>query len=146
MSRQLALGGQPLLVARWAEAVSVVEQHSHLNRLLLVDAPNDEPGLAALVRAAAARGCALVVCLGVGAEALNRRVNAACDAAAPGGQLLATSWHDPTADPDAALDAFSLFTTWVGGTPGIPLLVTEDAGLDTILNAARRFHSGSEPR
>jgi hypothetical protein len=146
MSRQLALGGQPVLVARWAEAVSVVEQHAHLNRLLLVDARNDEPALAPLVRAAAARGCALVVCLGVRAEDVQRTVDSVCEAAALSERMVATSWHDPSGDPDAALDAFSLFTTWVGGRPGIPLLVTEDSGLDTILEAARRLHGQKAPK
>jgi len=140
MSRQLALGGQPVLVAHWAEALSVVEEHSHLNRLLLVEAKGDDSRLTAIVRAAAQRGCALVVCLGPGAEYIQRTVDAACEAAAPEGQVVATSWHDASEDADAALDAFSLFSTWVGGAPGVPLLVTEDAGLDTILDAARELH------
>lgn len=146
MSRQLALGGQPVLVARWAEAVSVVEQHLHLNRLLLVEAQRDAPGLAPLIRAAAARGCALVVCLGKDAEAVHLAVDAVCDTPPLAGQVVATSWHDPSVDPQAALDAFSLFSTWVGGAPGIPLLVTEDAGLDAILDAARQLHSRSGPK
>jgi hypothetical protein len=123
-----------VLVAGWAEALAVTEAHPHLNRLLLVDARLEEPLLAPLLKAAAARGCALVVCLGPGADAVHRTVDAACEAA---GQTVAISWHDPSADAEAALDAFSLFSSWVGGTPGLPLLVTEDAGLDSILDAAR---------
>ncbi len=145
MSRQLALGGQPVLVAHWAEALSVVEEHPHVNRLLLVDAERDDPRLVPVVRAAAAHGCALLVCLGAGAEDVQRAADAACEAAAPGGQPVATSWHDPATDTEAALDAFSLFSAWVGGSPGILLLVTEDAGLDTILEAARKLHRRSGP-
>ncbi len=141
MTRQLALGGQPVLVARWAEALQVILEHPRLNRLLLVEAPLDDAGLVPLVRAAAGRGCALLVCLGRGAEAVHRRVEAACEAAAVGGQLVATSWHDPQQESEAALDAFSLFSSWVGGSPGVVLLVTEDAGLDTILEAARELHT-----
>jgi len=141
VSRQLALGGQPVLVARWAEAAAVVHEHQHLNRLLLVEARPDMEELAPLLRAAAARGCALVVCLGPDAEQVVLTVEQACSAVADKRQLIATSWHDPTKDKEAALDAFSLFSTWVGGLPGIPLLVTEDAGLDTILEAARSLHA-----
>jgi hypothetical protein len=144
MSRQLALGGQPVLVAHWSEAVEVVEQRGHLNRLLLVDAPGDPGRLAPLVQAATARGCALVVCLGAGAEQVQRMVDAACDAAAPG-LVVASSWHDPTSDPDAAVDAFSLFSDWVGGGQGVSLLVTEDAGLDVILDAARAHRARAAP-
>jgi hypothetical protein len=150
VSRQLALGGQPVLVARWAEALRVVEEHRRLNRLLLVDADRDDARVAPLVRAATGRGCALVVCLGEGAERMHRTVDAVCEAASPGGQSVATSWHDPAADTDAALDAFSLFSAWVGGSPGVLLLVTEDAGLDAILDAARKLHGRAgqkgEPR
>jgi hypothetical protein len=142
MSRQLALGGQPVLVARWSEAPAVVAERAHLNRLLLVDAPRDTELLAPLVRAAAARGCALIVCLGPEAEQVHQVVGRLCEALSPPGQV-ATSWHDPSADPEAALDAFSLFTEWVGGAPGVPLLVTEDAGLDAILDAARTLHARS---
>lgn len=142
MSRQLALGGQPVLVAQWSEARAVVEERSHLNRLLLVDAPADEARLGPLVQAAAARGCALIVCLGTGAERVQRMVDALCDATATPGQVVASSWHDPSNDPDAALDAFSLFSDWVGGRAGVSLLVTEDAGLETILDAARIRTSG----
>jgi len=134
VSRQLALGGQPVLVAGWAEALAVAEAHLHLNRLLLVDTRLQEPLLAPLLEAAAVRGCALVVCLGPGADTVHRTVDAACQAA---GQRVAISWHDSSADAEAALDAFSLFKSWVGGTPGVPLPVTEDAGLDSILDAAR---------
>ena len=144
MSRQLALGGQPVLVAHWSEALAVVEQRGQLNRLLLVDAPVDPGRLGPLVRAAAARGCALIVCLGAGAERVQRMVDALCDAAATG-QVVASSWHDPSSDPDAALDAFSLFSDWVGGGHGVSLLVTEDAGLDVILHAARSHHARAAP-
>jgi hypothetical protein len=137
VSRQLALGGQPVLVAHWGEALTVVEEHPHFNRLLLVDAESEDARLAPIVRAAAVRGCALVVCLGRGAEAVHRAVDAACETAAAPGQVVATSWHDPQGDDEAALDAFSLFSRWVGGRPGVPLLVTEDAGLDSVLDAAR---------
>jgi hypothetical protein len=140
MSRQLALGGQPVLVARWSEAASVVQEHPHLNRLLLVEARLDTPGLAPLVTAAAARGCALLVVLGPEAKHVLQGVEDACGLAAPG-KRLATSWHDSAQDADAALDAFSLFSTWVGGSGGIPLLVTEDEGLDAILEAARLLHA-----
>ena len=142
MSRQLALGGQPVLVARWAEALAVAEAQPHLNRLLLVDAALEEPLLPPLVRAAAARGCALVVCLGPGADAVHRLVDRACQA---DGHGVAISWHDPSTDSEAALDAFSLFTSWVGGTPGLPLLVTEEEGLDSILDAARTLHGRPTP-
>ena len=141
MSRQLALGGQPVLVARWGESTAVVQEHQHLNRLLLVEARREMPELAPLVLTAAARGCALVVCLGPDAEQVVLAVEQASSGSAQAGQLMATSWHDPTRDADAALDAFCLFSTWVGGFPGIPLLVTEDAGLDAILDAARRLHA-----
>lgn len=140
MSRQLALGGQPVLVARWSEAASVVQEHPHLNRLLLVEARLDTPGLAPLVAAAAARGCALLVLLGPDSEQVLQAVEEACGFAALG-QRVATSWHDSAQDAEAALDAFSLFSTWVGGPGGIPLLVTEDEGLDAILQAARRLHT-----
>jgi hypothetical protein len=143
MSRQLALGGQPVLVARWPEALAVVEERSNLNRLLLVGARAGDALLAPLVRAVAARGCALIVCLGPDAERIQAAVDALCDAASAPGQLVATSWHDPSEDPDAAVDAFSLFSEWVGGAPGVPLLVTEDAGLETILDAARALHARS---
>jgi hypothetical protein len=138
VSRQLALGGQPVLVARWAEALAVAETHPHLNRLLLVGTSLGEPLLPPLVRAAVERGCALVVCLGPGADAVHRRVDTACEAAGHG---VAISWHDPLGDSEAALDAFSLFSSWVGGTPGLPLLVTEDEGLDSILDAARALRA-----
>jgi hypothetical protein len=137
MSRQLALGGQPVLVAHWGEALVVVEEHPQLNRLLLVDADSEDARLDAIVRAATARGCALVVCLGRGAEAVHRAVDTACEAAAAAGQVVATSWYDSQGDDEAALEAFSLFSRWVGGGPGVPLLVTEDAGLDSVLDAAR---------
>jgi hypothetical protein len=146
MSRQLALGGQPVLVAHWSEALAVVEERHHLNRLFLVDAPMGDARLGPLVQAAAARGCALVICLGAGAERVQRRVDALCDATAPAGQVVASSWHDPSIDPAAAEDAFSLFSDWVGGGPGVPLLVTEDAGLETILDAARTLHARSLQR
>ena len=139
MSRQLALGGQPVLVAHWAEAASVVQTHQHLNRLLLVEARLDMP-LAPLLRSAAERGCALVVCLGRDAEQVVVAVEAAYQSL-PLSQRIATSWHDPDRDPEAALDAFFLFSTWVGGVPGVPLLLTEDAGLDAILEAARTLHA-----
>jgi hypothetical protein len=142
MSRQLALGGQPVLVARWSEAPAVALEQAHLNRLLLVDAPCDAELLAPLVRAALERGCALMVCLGPQAEQVQRLVARLCDGLSPPGQV-ATSWHDPSGDSEAALEAFSLFTEWVGGAPGIPLLVTEDAGLDAILDAARTRHARS---
>ncbi len=140
MSRQLALGGQPVLVSGWTEALRVVEEHPHLNRLLLVEARVEEPGLAPLLRSAAMRGCALVVVLGPGAEQVVREADAVLDTVAREGQPIATSWHDPEREPEAALDAFGLFSTWVGGAPGIPLLVTGDAGLDSILDAARTLH------
>ncbi|MGO8968542.1 MAG: hypothetical protein ACLQDQ_03130 [Myxococcaceae bacterium] len=143
MSRQLALGGQPVLVARWAEALSVVQQHPHFNRLLLVEAHLDEPALALLVRALVLRGCALVVLLGHDAENVRHAVDAVCETQ---GQLLATSWHDPGKEPEAALDAFFLFSTWVGGAPGLSLLVTEDEGLDSILDAARKLHLRNRTR
>jgi hypothetical protein len=142
LSRQLALGGQPVLVARWAEALAVVEEHP-VHRLLLVDAQADAKELPGLVRAAVARGCALVVCLGPDAEHVQKVVDGACEAS---GQVVATSWHDSGEDSDAALDAFSLFTTWVGGAPGVPLLVTEDTGLDAILDAARKLHGRAGPK
>jgi hypothetical protein len=143
LSRQLALGGQPVLVARWAEALAVVEEHRPVNRLLLVDAGADAKELPGLVRAAVARGCALVVCLGADAEHVQEVVDEACEAS---GQVVATSWHDSRKDSEAALDAFSLFTAWVGGAPGVPLLVTEDTGLDAILDAARKLHGRAGPR
>jgi len=137
LSRQLALGGQPVLVAHWAEAPAVVEEHQGVNRLLLVDVKPDAPELPGLVQAAVGHGCALVVCLGAEAESVHQKVDQACETL---GQVVATSWHDSEEDPQAARDAFSLFTTWVGGAPGVPLLVTEDRGLDTILDAARAFY------
>jgi hypothetical protein len=137
LSRQLALGGQPVLVAHWAEALGVVEEHRGVNRLLLVDGLPEAQELPGLVQAAVAHGCALVVCLGRDAEDVQKVVDGACEAL---GQVVATSWHDSREDPEAALDAFSLFTSWVGGAPGVPLLVTEDAGLDAILDAARKLH------
>ncbi len=140
MSRQLALGGQPVLVARWADAPAVVTQHPHLNRLLLVDARLDTPGLVPLVQAATARGCALLVLLGPDTERVLHAVEEACGLTSPG-QRVATSWHDSAKDAEAALDAFSLFSTWVGGPGGIPLLVTEDEGLDAILEAARTLRA-----
>ena len=136
MSRQLALGGQPVLVADAAEAQHLLNEQRSLNRLLLVDARVDDAWLVPLVRTATELGCRLVVCLGGGAEQVHRAVEAACEAEAAG-HLVATSWHDWDADAEAAVDAFALFTTWVGGPPGSSLLVTEDAGLDTILDAAR---------
>ena len=132
-----------MLVARWAEALGVVEEHRGLNRLLLVDALPAAPELPDLVQAAVARGCALVVCLGPDAEHVQKVVDGACEAL---GQTVATSWHDSREDPAAALDAFSLFTSWVGGAPGVPLLVTEDAGLDAILDAARKLHGRAGPK
>ncbi len=140
MSRQLALGGQPVVVARWAEAPAVVTQHPHLNRLLLVDARLDTPALVPLVQAAASRGCALMVFLGPDAADVLHTLEEACGFAALG-QRVATSWHDSAQDAEAALDAFSLFSSWVGGPGGIPLLVTEDEGLDAILEAARTLHA-----
>jgi hypothetical protein len=142
VSRQLALGRQPVLVARWAEALAVAEAQPHLNRLLLVDAGLEEPLLPTLVQAAAARGCALVVCLGQGAQAVHHTVGTASEGA---GQRVAISWHDPKADAEAALDAFSIFSTWVGGTPGLSLLVTEDTGLESILDAARTLRQRLAP-
>lgn len=126
-----------MLVARWSEAASVVQEHPHLNRLLLVEARLDTPGLVPLVRAAAARGCALLVVLGPEAKHVLQAVEDTCGLAAP----VATSWHDSAQDSDAALDAFTLFSTWVGGSGGIPLLITEDEGLDAILEAARLLHA-----
>ena len=141
MSRQLALGGQPVLVSGWPEALRVVEEHQHLNRLLLLEARVEEPALAPLLRSAAMRGCALVVVLGPGAERVVRAVDAVLDTVAREGQPIATSWHDPEKEPEAAVDAFGLFNSWVGGVAGISLLVTADAGLDSILDAARTLHS-----
>ncbi|HXX32381.1 MAG TPA: hypothetical protein VEJ89_16890 [Myxococcaceae bacterium] len=141
MSRQLALGGQPVLVAHWAEALEVAGQHARLNRLLLVEPPLDTEPLLALVREAVRRGCALIVVLGQGAEAVHRAVDAAADQASLPGRVVATSWHDPGSDPRAPVDAFSLFSDWVGGSEGVPLLVTEDVGLDAILDAARVHHA-----
>lgn len=141
MSRQLALGGQPVVVAHWSEARAVAEQHPHLNRLLLVEAQADSELLSPLVRAAVQRGCALIVCLGHDADRVHRVVDALCDEASPPGLVVATSWHDAAEGPRATLDAFALFSEWVGGSPGVPLLVTEDAGLDEILDAARAFRS-----
>jgi hypothetical protein len=143
LSRQLALGGEPVLVARWTEGLGLVEEHRSVNRLLLVDARPDTPELGPLVQAAVAHGCALVVCLGHEAEHVQRVVDKATEAL---GQVVATSWHDSQEGSEAALDAFSLFTSWVGGAPGIRVLVTEDAGLDTVLDAARRLHGRSAPR
>jgi hypothetical protein len=142
LSRQLALGGQPVLVAHWAEARAVAEEHQ-VNRLLLIDARPEAPELLGLVQAAAGRGCALVVCLGPQAERVHKTVDAACEAL---GQVVATSWHDSEGDAEAALDAFFLFTHWVGGAPGVPLLVTEDTGLDAILDAARVLHGRAPPK
>jgi hypothetical protein len=143
LSRQLALGGEPVLVANWAEARAVVQEQRAVNRLLLVDARPEAPELLGLVHAAVARGCALVVFLGQKAEQVQIAVGAVCEAL---GQGVATSWHDSEEDPEAAQDAFSLFTTWVGGPPGIPLLVTEDTGLDAILDAARMLHGRAAPK
>jgi hypothetical protein len=143
LSRQLALGGQPVLVAHWAEALGVVQEHRSVNRLLLVDARPEAKELSGLVQAAVAHGCALVVCLGGEAEHVQEVVDRACEAL---GQTVATSWHDPAEDPQATLDAFSLFTTWVSGAPGVPLLVTEDDGLDAILDAAQKFHGRGGPK
>jgi hypothetical protein len=143
LSRQLALGGQPVLVAHWAEARGVVEEHETVNRLLLVDAPPETADLTGLVQAAVRRGCALVVCLGPKAEHTHEAVDAACEAL---GRAVATSWYDSEEDSEAAEDAFGLFTTWVGGGPGVPLLVTEDSGLDAILDAARALHGRAPPK
>ena len=143
MSRQLALGGQPVVVAHWSEARAVAEQHPHLNRLLLVDPRADSELLAPLLRAAVQRGCALVVCLGQQAEPVHRVVDRICDQASGPGRVVATSWHDSDQDRGATLDAFALFSEWVGGEPGVPLLVTEDAGLDAILDAARAYRGSS---
>lgn len=117
MSRQLALGGQPVLVAHWGEARAVVEQHQAVNRLLLVDARPETADLLGLVQTAVRHGCALVVCLGPKAEHTHRAVDAACEAV---GQAVATSWYDSEEDSEAARDAFGLFTTWVGAPPASP--------------------------